>query len=253
MVLEFSLSPSVAIVVFDASIKNNIATFIVHIHMIDKPLTKTIHYIVNVMSTEAKLFAIRCGINQILRFNNISKIIIITDSIHIAYKIFNYLVHPYQIQSAAILLDLCAFFNSYANNSIEFWECPNYLNWYLHKKVNQETKTFNLILLFLNKNSWDFSKKNKSNNILNAWKMMFQVSNLKGNYFLDLLDDDVNIIELTYVKRGSWLKMIGYLNLLCGQATRAITNHAPISEYRLRFFPRKEFKCSCSKYPIESR
>ena len=32
-----------------------------------------------------------------------------------------------------------------------------------------------------------------------------------------------------------------------------LQNHAPISEYRLRFFPRKEFKCPCSLYPIESR
>jgi len=36
-------------------------------------------------------------------------------------------------------------------------------------------------------------------------------------------------------------------------ATRAITNHAPIGEYRLRFFPREEFKCLCGQYPIESR
>ena len=32
---------------------------------------------------------------------------------------------------------------------------------------------------------------------------MFQASNLKGNHFLDLLDDDYNIIELSYVKEGS--------------------------------------------------
>ena len=48
-------------------------------YMIDKSLTKIIHYVVNVMSTEAELFAIRCGINQTLCFNNISNIIIITD------------------------------------------------------------------------------------------------------------------------------------------------------------------------------
>ena len=30
-------------------------------------------------------------------------------------------------------------------------------------------------------------------------------------------------------------------------------NHAPIGEYRLRFFSREEFKCPCSLYPIESR
>ena len=35
--------------------------------------------------------------------------------------------------------------------------------------------------------------------------------------------------------------------------TRAITNHALIDEYRLRFFPKKEFKYPCSLYPIELR
>ena len=82
---------------------------------------------------------------------------------------------------------------------------------------------------------------------------MFQASNFKGNHFLDLLDNDDNIIKLTYVKEGSWLKMIGHSNSLYTCATRAITNHAPISEYRLRFFSREEFKCLCGQYPIESR
>jgi len=41
------------------------------------------------MSTEAKLFVIKCGINQATNHNNISKIIIVTDSIHAARKIFD--------------------------------------------------------------------------------------------------------------------------------------------------------------------
>jgi len=65
---------------------------------------------------------------------------------------------------------------------------------------------------------------------------MFQASNFKGNHFLD---DVNNIIKPTYVKGGSWLKIIGHSNSLCVHATRAITNHAPISKYRLRFFPKK--------------
>jgi len=88
------------------SIKNNIATSIVHIHMVDKPLTTTVHHAVNVTITEAELFAIRCGINQTLHFNNISKIIIITDSIYTAHKIFDSSAHLYQISSAAIFSDL---------------------------------------------------------------------------------------------------------------------------------------------------
>jgi len=83
--------------------------------------------------------------------------------------------------------------------------------------------------------------------------MTFQTSDLKGNQFLDLLDDDNNIIKLSYVKEGLWLKNFGHSNSLCVCATRAIINHAPIGKYRLRFFPREEFKCSCSLYPIESR
>ena len=82
---------------------------------------------------------------------------------------------------------------------------------------------------------------------------MFQASNLKGNQFLDLLNNNNNIIELSYVKGGSWLKTFSHSNSLCARATRAITNHTLIGEYRIRFFSRKEFKCPCSVYPIESR
>jgi len=63
MVLENSSSPSVAIIVSDASIKNNIATSVAHIHAFDKPLMKMIHHTIHVTSTEAELFAIRYGIN----------------------------------------------------------------------------------------------------------------------------------------------------------------------------------------------
>ena len=121
------MSPSVALVVSDASIKNNIATSILHIHMVNKPLTRTIYQAVNVRSTKAELLAIRCGINQATHVDNISRIIVITDSIHAAQKIFGPSVYPYQVQSAAILSELCNFFIHYKGNTIEFWECPSYL------------------------------------------------------------------------------------------------------------------------------
>ena len=253
LTLESSSSPSVTLIASDASIKNNIATSITYIHMVNKPLMKTIHHAVNVTSTEAELFAIRCSINQSIHFDNISKIIVITDSIYAAQRIFDSSSHPVQTMLATILSDLCDFFNRHDNNSIEFWECPSRLKWRLHNKVNKETKAFNLMTLFPYKNSWDFSKKNKSDDIIKAWKMMFQASDLKGNYFLDLLDVDNKIIEPTYAKGRSQLKLIGHLNLLYAHATRAITNHVPINKYRLRFFLREEFRCLCGHYLIESR
>ena len=83
--------------------------------------------------------------------------------------------------------------------------------------------------------------------------MTFQASDLKGRQFLNLLDVDFNIIELCYAKGGPWLKLFEYSNSLHIYTTRAITNHAPIGKYRLRFFPREEFKCLCGLYPIKSR
>ena len=82
---------------------------------------------------------------------------------------------------------------------------------------------------------------------------MFQALDYKGRSFLDLLDDDLNIIEPLYFKEGSWLKYFSHSNSLYARATRAIVNHASIGEYCLRFFPQANFVCSCSFYSIESR
>jgi len=79
------------------------------------------------------------------------------------------------------------------------------------------------------------------------------MSNLKGRNFFNLLDNDFSDIEPLYNKGGPWIANFGFSNSLCAQATQAITNHTPIGEYQLRFFPREEFSCSCRLYPIETR
>ena len=120
LAFESSSIPSHVLIITDASVKNNIATSILHTHIHNRPITKTLHHAVNVMSTEAELFAIRCGINQATNHNDISKIIIVTNSIHAARKIFNLLSHPYQIHIATILNELHTFFSHHQENSIEF-------------------------------------------------------------------------------------------------------------------------------------
>ena len=128
MVIKSSLLISTTITVTDTSIKNNIATAISYTHIPNRPLSKMSHHSAFIMSTEAELFAIRCSINQASSVDNISKIIIVTDSIHVARKIFNYLPHLYQIHTTAILEELCLFFSKNLVNSIEFWEYPSHLN-----------------------------------------------------------------------------------------------------------------------------
>ena len=111
LAIESSNTPTNALVVTDASVKNNIAVSIVHIHVHDKPLIKTLHHAVNVMSSEAEFFAIRYSINQAVISHAISKIIIVTNSIHAAKKIFDPSLHMLQKQVAFILKDLKGFFN----------------------------------------------------------------------------------------------------------------------------------------------
>ena len=253
MVIKSSNSPFTAIVVTDTSIKNNITTSISHMHTHNNPITKTIHHVVHITSTEVELFAIRYSINQASNCDGIFKIIIVTNSIHAAKKTFDPFLHFLQVHSVAILSKLQKIFLQHQNNSIKFQECPSHFHWSLHKVVNKDTKVFNPILLLLYKTSWDLSKKSKSNDILNIWKITFQASDLKEKQFLNLLDDNNNIIEPSYAKGGSQLKVFGHSNSLCACASRALTNHAPIGEYRLKFFPREEFRCSCRLYPIKSR
>ena len=191
--------------------------------------------------------------NQACGISNVSKIVVVTDSIHAARKIFDNGSHPYQIHSSAILSKLCKFFSSNESNSIEFWECPSKLRWHLHSSVDKDSKSFSISPSYPTKLSWDYCKKTDCKDSLNLWQMTFQASDRKGRHFLDLLDDDFNPIEPHYKKGGPWLHTFGHSNSLCAHAVRAITNHAPIGEYRLRFFPDIDFSCPYSNYPIETR
>ena len=215
MALHISSIPNTALVITNASIKNDIAISVAHIHSTNRPLIKTVHHTSFVTSSEVELFAIRCGINQACVLDNVSKIVVVTDSIHMAKKIFDPGSHPLQIHSATILSNLWTFFSANDSNSIEFWECPSKLKWKLHHEVDKDSKSFVVTPSFPSKTSWEFCKKSDSNDLIKLWKMTFQVSDGKGKNFLELLDDDLNVIEPSYTKGGPWLQLVGHSNSLC--------------------------------------
>ena len=93
-----------------------------NIHVHNKQAIKTIHHAVNVTTTEAKLFTIRCSINQVTNLQGIRKIIVITDSIHSTREIFDYSLHPFQVYIASISNELRRFFDANNSNTIKFWE-----------------------------------------------------------------------------------------------------------------------------------
>jgi len=179
--------------------------------------------------------------------------VVITDSLHIARKIFDSSTHPYQIHSAAISSELREFFSKDSQNYIKFWDCLSKQQWALHQMVDKETKNIVSIPSFPCKSSWNFCKKSECKLILSQWKMTFQVSDSRGRNFHNLLSDDLYPIEPSYSKGGPWLSQFGHSNSLCAREKKAITNHTPIGKYWLRFFSRESFTCSYGIYPIKTR
>jgi len=78
-------------------------------------------------------------------------------------------------------------------------------------------------------------------------------TSLKGHYFLNFEDKKERVIKLTYAKGGSWLPIIGFTNSLCAHFTCMTTGHAPIGEYKQRFFPHLPTSCPCSKAEVQTQ
>jgi len=207
----------------------------------------------NVTTEEAELFAIRSGISRALEIPNINHIVVFTDSLHSAKcAIYPSLYHT-QSQMVALSASLRKFFKASPYNRIEFWDSPEKIKWPPHILVDRRSKNIPKCPILPSKNSWAFSKKEECDSIWKKWQQYFQASNNKGNHFLDLYDDNDQILTPTYTKGGTWLRHVSNSNTICARLTRLITNHAPIGEYYQCFFPNKNPQCPCNNGSIETR
>jgi len=87
---DFLNNQDTILIIVDTSIKNNIATLVFHIQKSHNIINKSVYYTMNVNSTEAELFTIRCRIDQATKIYNASKIIIITDAISAMKQILSH-------------------------------------------------------------------------------------------------------------------------------------------------------------------
>ena len=146
-----------------------------------------------------------------------------------------------------------AFLKKDCRNRIQFWQCPNKAQWPRHKLVDEQVKAAESTPMCPSRNSFLFSKKKECDDILKEWQTTFAMGKKRGQLFLDFEDEKESIIKPTYSKGGSWLPSIGFTNALCAQFTRLTTGHAPIGEYRQRFFPHTSLSCPCGQASIQTR
>ena len=100
------------------------------------------------------------------------------------------------------------FFNRNLMNSIKLQDYPSNNKWFYYESVDKDIKKFNLFPIFPCKVPWDFNKKEKCDNIIKNWQITFQASELKGNHFLNLLDNELCTIKPSYTKRGPQIKYV---------------------------------------------
>jgi len=90
---------------------------------------------------------------------------------------------------------------------LSFSTCLSSEKWIHHLAVDKETKQLSCEPSFLCKSSWDFSKKEECDHIIQNWQMTFQASDYKRNNFLNLLNDDYLSTKPTYTKGSAWIKL----------------------------------------------
>jgi len=159
-------NPDTLFIIIDTSVKNNIVMSVTHIQKEQALITKAIYHTMNILPTEVKLLTIKYGISQAVHINDIINIVVVTDAILAAQKIFDTSYHPFQLHSITISQDLRAFFSKNPRNSITFWDCPSNDKWSSYQLVDKESKTSKFHPILPSKTSWDYSRKEKCDSIL---------------------------------------------------------------------------------------
>ena len=241
-------------VISDGSVKTvGSATAIAHIWKDNKVITQLKAHTNNITPLEAELMAIHIGLTRALEDPEAQQVLIITDSIEAGKKIISSGDQHLQKSIIPIVEKIKDFLSKDRCNSIHFWHCPNKLEWPRHILVDKEAKSAHPLPILPDKNLFLFSKKKECDLILKSWQKSFKDSKKKGQLFLDFEDDNERVIKPTYAKGGLWLPHIGISNSICARFTRMMLGHAPIGEYRQRFFPNASVQCPCGEVEVETR
>jgi len=225
------LSHNIAIIADGGIKKLQVATAVTHIWT-DNSIVQYLQVnLINVTSIEAKLMAICLGLIPAMEEENIHDIIIITDSIAVAKKIFESKTDPLQNMFIPVTLAIDSFFRKDSRNKIQFWFCPSKAKWPKHKLIDDQVKADNCAPIFPSKELHLFNKKKECDNILHEWQDSFMTNPKRGQCFLDFEDKNQKVIKPIYTKGGLWLPSIGFTNSLCACFTHITTSHTPIGEY----------------------
>jgi hypothetical protein len=127
------------------------------------------------------------------------------------------------------------------------------------------TRFFGGKISFPESDTHDLKRKRVTNSLVLRWQEGFEDEEdrncYKGHGWLELWNNrgnDRKKIVPTHINFGPWLRSYNGVTIandprLCGRFVRAVTKHAPIGEYRQRFFPAEDYCCPGHENTPESR
>ena len=161
-----TLSHNITIIADRGIKKSQVAITVAHIWTDNSIVQRLQVNLINVTSIEAELMAICLGLIPAIEEENIHDIIIITNSIAAAKKVFKSKTDPLQNMFIPVTSAINSFFRKDSRNKIQFWFCPSKAKWSKHKLVDDQVKADNCAPIFPSKESHLFNKKKECDNIL---------------------------------------------------------------------------------------
>ena len=192
--------------------------------------------------------AIALGIHFALKQDDVRLIRVFTDSIASAKLAVDPSTHSGQMLSQGVCVALKHWLSGDPRRGIEFLAVPSSEKWEFHHAVHRHVTSFPQVAYGLRPfTSIACLRKEAVDDVLESWRQLYSTSSYKGRSNMDLASGvDPSIPgKPTYLSGGPWLPHVSGSNSLCARAVRAVTGHAPIGLYRVRFFPNESVGCSC--------
>jgi hypothetical protein len=146
-----------------------------------------------------------------------------------------------------------------------YWEKCLKCNYSTIAEDTSKSRYFGGKITFPESDTNDLKRKRVTNDLVVRWQEGFNDEEdkncFKGHNWLELWNNrgkEKKKIIPTHVNFGPWLRSYNGVTVandprLCGRFVRAVTKHAPIGEYRQRFFPLEDHYCPGHENTPETR
>ena len=193
---------------------------------------------------DAEIVAIRLAIGKVTTTG--CKNIIILTIYQQPREVIDTSIHSRQQHSIAMARALRSHFTANLDGSLHFWNCSTGAKWFIHGKGwgNQfSDRGANTRVI------WRHLPEQQQRQNVGVDEGITEGSNRGRNFLITYIHKRMPALP-TYTKGGTWMS---HSVTLCARALRIILGHAPVGEYRARFFLNEPTACPCGETDLATK